>query len=523
MKTQLASFLAVFLAAGCSTLITDALELPETARARQAMKPVAATLAVCVQAAEQKAARQVQDDSSKWSVPWSALPIGDEIVRDLRRFGMFENVVLLEEGTSNPAEAARAAGAGFCLVVRPRDVISEYLGPNAWIIPNLLIWACVLVPCWYVPDETYRVAVSLEGSLIDVRSGRTIRSFPFEGSVEMNLGDTLRGLDFFTGVYGPVRTLVLGPPRESSCVEAADSISNLALNAAKADLFGKLAGCSGELLAAKAAPATEPPPPERGPSCFAIVVGAGSSEGQGARFAGSDAKSVSGLPGALAGWRLPDKNLTLLLGASATADAVRKAIGKLGKAGLGKDDSVFFHFSGLGALSGGDAPKAWLVPSGGSSQSLDKTCISVGEIAAALSGTGAGRVVIAVDAGFSVEDTTEMDGRSLGLAGGGALQRPTGAEFLSPALASRKGLCVFLAAGAGRDAVEMKETGGGLFTSAFAEGLKGAADGNKDRSLTASELAEFIRQRVAALAARYALDQAPVFLGDDGAILAADK
>jgi uncharacterized caspase-like protein len=87
-------------------------------------------------------------------------------------------------------------------------------------------------------------------------------------------------------------------------------------------------------------------------------------------------------------------------------------------------------------------------------------------------------------------------------------------EAFHERLARAKGRAIITAARAAEVAVELSETGHGLFTYYLVQGLRGAADLDRDAVVTLQELYQYVEQRVSQHSRRVGANQHPVMKGE---------
>jgi tetratricopeptide (TPR) repeat protein/uncharacterized caspase-like protein len=202
------------------------------------------------------------------------------------------------------------------------------------------------------------------------------------------------------------------------------------------------------------------------------------------QFADRDASSIAD---ALKKGGAASENIRVLIGVEATASAIKAAIGNWLARAASENDTVILFFSGHGLFERefGDSYLLGYDSDPGSSYT---GALSVSEISHALkTRVRARRVLILVDAvrrDFFEPET------------GGATDAAAFTKAFNELATSRAGASVMLASGPGEFSREGQRWGGhGVFTKHLVDAL--ASDRNADGSITADELVDYVRVRVA--------------------------
>ncbi|MHC4599912.1 MAG: hypothetical protein ACYS47_12990, partial [Planctomycetota bacterium] len=407
------------LVGGCvAALPVDVLEIEKVQKVREGIeKPYDFTLAVAVLPGGGPTAETQEVGDGRYAVPFEIEEFRRALRGELASVGLFREVKVIsaEPGDKRSILASRArnVGADLVLAVRPLRYEVTYLGRSVWWIPNLFIWALVLVPSWYVPDETYRSDVSLSILLAD-SGGAELTRGEFAGSQELRLNDFQRGWSFW-GPFG-------GPTGAGHYEDAMETIGPLALNRAKADLIVHLA----EALAKhkpRGGAGEETPAPKPAGESAAIVVGVDPP-----RAAGGEKPCAAADARAFADWLcsasggMAEEDVLLLLNSEATAEAVLAGCEKLDP----KKKTVVFYFAGAGLRKNG---KAYLVPEGADTMEPEKNCLELSALAKALAGSDGRERILVVDAGFSGSGPRSTGDGQGELKADGLLPAPAGASL----------------------------------------------------------------------------------------------
>jgi tetratricopeptide (TPR) repeat protein/uncharacterized caspase-like protein len=181
------------------------------------------------------------------------------------------------------------------------------------------------------------------------------------------------------------------------------------------------------------------------------------------------------------------ENVRLLVGADATAQQIKSAIGNWLARVASEGDTVLIYFSGHGMIER-EFGEAYLLAADSDAKDPYGTAISVSELEHALSRrVRAGRVLIIADAvRRDLFPETEA---------GAAEQFIQAFDRLAGA---RAGVSALLASGPGEFSREGRAWGGhGVFTKQLLDALSGGADSNHDGAITAEEVFSFTSARVA--------------------------
>lgn len=176
-----------------------------------------------------------------------------------------------------------------------------------------------------------------------------------------------------------------------------------------------------------------------------------------------DAKSVSEL------YRMKTKNVSLITGSNATKQMIKKNLTDQ-FAQAKADDMVILYFSGHG-YPGGICPYDM-------SKTDIKTGLSYKEIKSIMKKSKAKNKIIIADACFA----------------GGLRDNSKHSDNKD----SDNSVILFLSSRSGESSIESPFLANGYFTKALIRGLKGGADTNRDRLVTAKELFTFVSQKVKA-------------------------
>lgn len=221
---------------------------------------------------------------------------------------------------------------------------------------------------------------------------------------------------------------------------------------------------------------------------WAIIVGVSKYAklpgGQQLQFADRDATLFAE---ALKKSSVSAENIKLLVGADATAQQVKSAIGSWLARSASEGDTVYIFFSGHGLVER-EFGESYLMAADSDARDPYGTAISVSELGHALSRrVRAGRVFIIADA---VRRDLFPESEA------GAAEQFV--QAFNRLASMRDGLSAMLASGPGEFSREGRAWGGhGVFTKQLLDALSGGADGDRDGAITADEAFSFVSSRVA--------------------------
>ena len=266
---------------------------------------------------------------------------------------------------------------------------------------------------------------------------------------------------------------------------------------------------------AAAVPPPPPPPPTH--DRWAVVVGVGRYESPDIprlRYTVPDAEAIYDVLTGPGGFK---KEHVLLLtdktDKKPTYRNLKWALGTFLARSAKKDDTVLIFFAGHGAPEVDqrgverDGFSKYLVPSDAEPDDLYSTALPMDELQTIFGRIEAERVVVFLDACYS------------GAAGGRTFaSKKTRSGHVDEAflerLARSKGRAIVTASRPAELSIELQELGHGIFTYYLVQGLKGAADLNRDGIVTLQELYEYVEQQVTQKSRAVGGNQHPVMKGE---------
>jgi hypothetical protein len=187
-------------------------------------------------------------------------------------------------------------------------------------------------------------------------------------------------------------------------------------------------------------------------------------------------------------------NVKMLLGADATLDAVKRALGVFLERSAAEDDLVLLYFATHGVVQGREG---YLLLHDSDPAAPFRTALRMGELASILDSLSTGNVVLILDA-CHAGATTPSDAWFRVLDGFGA---------------SAGSRVVLAACGAAEQSLELEGDVNGLFTKHLLAGLRGEADRGREGAVGVEDLFSYVRDHVRDEAARIGRQQTPSWWG----------
>lgn len=177
----------------------------------------------------------------------------------------------------------------------------------------------------------------------------------------------------------------------------------------------------------------------------------------------TDARNIADL------YRTHTKNIKTLLGSQATHENILTTL-KSYFSNATDDDIVVFFFSGHGGKGGLCA----------NDTKSEKTMVTYSEIQQAMRSCKASNKQLFIDACFS----------------GGLRTKTKSTQTKSAPISNTEGVMLFLSSRTGETSQENPWSDNGFFTQYLIKGMKGAADTDKDRIITAKEIFTYVSKNV---------------------------
>ncbi|TMQ24862.1 MAG: hypothetical protein E6K82_07800 [Candidatus Rokuibacteriota bacterium] len=201
---------------------------------------------------------------------------------------------------------------------------------------------------------------------------------------------------------------------------------------------------------------------------------------------------------------------------------IKYALGTLLARSARKDDTVIVYFAGHGAPEVDprgierDGLAKYLIPSDADPDDLYSTALPMDELQTIFGRIEAERVVMFLDACYS------------GAAGGRTFaSKKTRAgsvdDLFLERLTRAKGRAIITASRPAEVSIELPELGHGIFTYFLTEGLRGAADLNRDGIVSLDELYAYVEQQVSRKSRAVGGNQHPVMKGELEGVLPLTK
>jgi hypothetical protein len=259
---------------------------------------------------------------------------------------------------------------------------------------------------------------------------------------------------------------------------------------------------------------------------WAVVIGVGEYEHPSIprlRYTVADAEAIYETLIGPAGFR--KEHVLLLTDKSErkpTLKNIKWALGTFLARSARKDDTVLIFFAGHGAPETDprgverDGLAKYLIPSDAEADDLYSSALPMDELQTIFGRIEAERIVAFLDSCYS------------GAAGGRTFSsrrtRNVGIdEVFLERLTRSRGRAIITASRPAEVSIELPELGHGIFTYYLVNGLKGAADLNRDRIVSLQELYEYVEQQVTAKSRAVGGNQHPVMKGELEGVLPLTK
>jgi hypothetical protein len=268
------------------------------------------------------------------------------------------------------------------------------------------------------------------------------------------------------------------------------------------------------------------PPPEPPREFWAVVIGVGRYENAGIpflKYSVPDADAMYQVLTTTVG--IKKDNVMLLTDRTERKPTLRNikyALGTFLARSARKDDTVLVYFAGHGAPEVDprgierDGLAKYLIPADADPDDLYSTGLPMDELQTIFGRIEAERVVMFLDACYS------------GGAGGrtfASKKTRAGAvdDLFLERLTRATGRVIVTASKTSEVSLELPELGHGIFTYYLTEGLKGAADLNRDGIVSLQELYEYVEQQVSRKSRSVGGNQHPVMKGEQEGVLPLTK
>ena len=389
----------------------------------------------------------------------------------------------------------------------------SFEGNTGWYIPNLGLWFYLMVPSWWVRDETYKLEMEIEARFHSVHSERQVHRATFKVAQTRNLDDFQRGWSLF-GIF-----TVPGSLKESNWKKIYEKLQPQVAREAEIALlentlteFMQAAGTQ-EFRSAME-------------KTLAVVVGLSSYKDRNIpnlQYAAEDARGVHAFFIDENGGGILKKHTLLLRNERATKQSFTEAITGFLRKMASPWDRVVLYFSGYGATerdsavqetTENDAPAGSDKPGPAAADfylttydtvmgDIGKTAVSLSALDGFIDSIRARECIIIFDTSFSSELPLRALTNFKGLQGNPLDD-----------IAGSGNRAVLVSCRLGEGALEVSDLRHGIFTFYLLEGLGGKADSNKDDTVTVKEAYDYLSRRVALESAVESCPQQPVLKGN---------
>jgi len=443
--------------------------------------------------------------SERFAVTGDPNLIREDIVEALNYSGIFDAVATLDlpQEDCRLEEAMKTAWEkdyDIILSLNVKSIEVFYDGVNGWYMPNVLNWLFLMIPSWWVKDEVYGSNMTCEMEIRSVRSGNLLYSKEFSVEFRRSLNDFQRGWQLF-GIFR-----VPGSLGESNWRKVNKRLFPGLLHEIKVQTALSM---QNDFLQA----AREPDFEKKLETRLGLIIGIsryGDYDITKLKYAEEDAIAIHKHLAGNDETGIAKRNFMLLANEHATRKGMLDSLDRI-KAKSRARDSIIIYFAGYGMKSspeesgsGSDA-ELYLVPFDADSHNLQDTCIRLEDIEKRLEGINAREIALILDTSFG----TDMESRSLS---GNEGETPLLKELLRT-----PGRYALISGRIGEGAMEIDDHRHGVFTFYLLEGLKGAADADKDAAISLGELHEYLSGKVTEETQMEGSVQHPQLRGDNAA------
>jgi hypothetical protein len=192
--------------------------------------------------------------------------------------------------------------------------------------------------------------------------------------------------------------------------------------------------------------------------------------------------------------RVPAENITLLINDQASLKNLRSTLGTRLKNAAGQDDMVIIFFAGHGATerdamsADGDGLEKYLLPWETDPADLYSTAMPMREIAHIFGRIRSDRLIFIADSCYS----GASGGRTISVTG----TRANITDGFLERISGGRGKVIITASAANEVSVEKDDLQHGVFTYYLLEGLRGAADADRDGTVTVDEAYRYVSEKV---------------------------
>jgi hypothetical protein len=448
--------------ASCTSIELPPVERDADVKALAGMQRTPMRLAVAVAPLEIDVEGEIPPGAEAYAVAEDMA----SILEFAKVFGAVRAVPRLEDG-----RVALPPDADVLLRLRAHRLDVKFEGRNGYFWPNLLLWSALIVPAWWVPDETYSARVDLEAVAVSTRSGNPLGSHTASVSVKRDLDDFQRG-------WIPLGVLLApGAFTSDNWERIGNALLRPALRKAEVDLarwlddtFRKRVD-SGEVASLTA-------------TTHALCVGVSKyrslnlhnlKKPRGEARSLSDFLADPQLGGLRAG------RVTTLLDDRATRPAVTEALERVLVEAPRPTDTVLVYFSGYGSIfAAPKGPEHGLLTYESEPGNAETPRVSLRDLADTVARSNAGRIVVVVDAGFAGGPASRAS------APPPLFEKELHGQFAEMVLRGKGFVVLVERSGAGT---------GGDFLPDFTGALAGKGDLDADGAITGAELKEYFSRR----------------------------
>jgi len=251
---------------------------------------------------------------------------------------------------------------------------------------------------------------------------------------------------------------------------------------------------------------------------WAVVVGIGKYQDSNVselKYTRNDAQGIYDYLIDPRGGGFPKDNVRLLIDDQATRVNILSALGTFLARNALKNDKVFIFYAGHGAPEAdytrkeSDGFSKYLVPYDANANDLYATGIPMAEIRTIFERVESDQLIFVADACYS----GASGGRTFSAVKGARAIRITG-DFVENLAPKGSGRVILAASDVNEVSLELPELKHGIFTYYLLEGLRGAADVNKDGKISVQEAYDYLSEKVSRHSKQAGGNQHPIWKGE---------
>jgi len=357
----------------------------------------------------------------------------------------------------------------------------SFEGNTGWYIPNLGLWFYLMVPSWWIRDETYKLEMDVSVEYYSVHTEELIHKADISVSEKRNLDDFQRGWSLF-GIFTVPGSLGQSDWRKISSCLLPGVTRDLQISLAK-NMLEHFSGAAQDSQFKKAMSKT-----------LAVVVGLSRYGGANIpklRYAEEDGLGFYNYLMDKNGGGLLPKHAVFLRNEAAAKQAITGAITDFAGKKAKKNDKIVIYFAGYGCMANDASEKdsddeAFIAGYDTDMENVQETAISLDDLKQLIEGMDCKSAALILDASFQSELFLR------------ALSKPGDEKSFDPLseIAGDGRISIISSCSRGEGSLELDHFRHGIFTYYLLEGLGGKADADRDGTVTVKEAFDYLDEKV---------------------------